>query len=40
MLGDVYKRQGFVYTKHDLSENMLDETYDVLSEFFALPTEI
>ena len=27
---------GFVYTKHDLSENMLDETYDVLSEFFAL----
>ena len=30
---------GFVYSKHDLSEDMLDETYDVLSEFFALPTE-
>tara|TARA_Y100001970_G_scaffold258429_1_gene338317 strand:+ start:33914 stop:34876 length:963 start_codon:yes stop_codon:yes gene_type:complete len=30
---------GFVYTKHDLSEDMLDETYDVLSEFFALPSK-
>ena len=30
---------GFVYTKHDLSEDMLDETYDVLSNFFALPRE-
>ncbi|MEE3256593.1 MAG: 2-oxoglutarate and iron-dependent oxygenase domain-containing protein [Actinomycetota bacterium] len=30
---------GFVYTKHDLSEGMLDETYEVLSKFFALPVE-
>ena len=30
---------GFVYTKHDLSEAMLDETYDVLSRFFNLPAE-
>jgi len=31
---------GFVYTKHDLSEGMLDETYDVLSRFFGLPFEV
>ena len=30
---------GFVYTKHDLSEIMLDETYDVLERFFSLSTE-
>ena len=30
---------GFVYTKHDLSEAMLDDTYDVLSRFFNLPLE-
>ncbi len=30
---------GFVYTKHDLSEGMLDETYDVLERFFDLPSE-
>ena len=30
---------GFVYTKHDLSEAMLDDTYDVLMRFFNLPLE-
>ena len=30
---------GFVYARHDLSEGMLDETYDVLDRFFSLPVE-
>ncbi len=30
---------GFVYARHDLSEEMLDETYDLLARFFALPQE-
>ena len=32
-------RTGFVYTKHDISEGLLDEAYEVLEKFFALPTE-
>ncbi|MGI9606199.1 MAG: isopenicillin N synthase family dioxygenase [Acidimicrobiales bacterium] len=28
---------GFVYTAHDISENMIDEVYDMLAEFFAAP---
>ncbi len=31
---------GFVYARHDLSEQMLDETYDLLGRFFALPQEV
>ena len=27
-------RTGFVYTKHDISEGLLDETYEVLEKFF------
>ncbi|MFM8531163.1 MAG: 2-oxoglutarate and iron-dependent oxygenase domain-containing protein, partial [Ilumatobacteraceae bacterium] len=30
---------GFVYTSHDLSEDMLDTTYSMLFEFFNKPTE-
>ncbi|HIF65046.1 MAG TPA: isopenicillin N synthase family oxygenase [Acidimicrobiia bacterium] len=32
-------RTGFVYTKHDISEGLLDEAYEVLEKFFALSTE-
>jgi isopenicillin N synthase-like dioxygenase len=31
---------GFVYTRHDLSEDMLDTTYAMLREFFELPAEV
>jgi isopenicillin N synthase-like dioxygenase len=30
---------GFVYTSHDLSEDMLDTAYGMLEEFFSLPAE-
>lgn len=30
---------GFVYTRHDLSEDLLDETYETLASFFALDQE-
>ena len=30
---------GFVYTSHDLPENLLDEAYGLLARFFALPAE-
>ena len=30
---------GFVYTSHDLSEDMVDSAYGMLEEFFSLPTE-
>ncbi len=30
---------GFVYTKHDVSEALLDDAYDMLAEFFALDSE-
>lgn len=30
---------GFVYARSDLSEDLLDETYDLLGRFFALPLE-
>ncbi|MFM8957101.1 MAG: isopenicillin N synthase family oxygenase, partial [Actinomycetota bacterium] len=30
---------GFVYTSHDLSEDMLDSTYGMLFEFFNKPVE-
>jgi isopenicillin N synthase-like dioxygenase len=30
---------GFVYTTHDLSEDLLDTAYALLAEFFSLPTE-
>jgi isopenicillin N synthase-like dioxygenase len=30
---------GFVYTEHDLSEDLLDTAYGMLAEFFSLPTE-
>lgn len=30
---------GFVYTKHDVSESLLDDAYDMLATFFALDTE-
>ena len=30
---------GFVYTSHDLSEDMLDEAYGMLEAFFSLPAE-
>jgi isopenicillin N synthase-like dioxygenase len=29
---------GFVYTTHDLSEDLLDEAYGLLARFFALPS--
>jgi isopenicillin N synthase-like dioxygenase len=31
---------GFVYTRHDLSEDMLDSAYEMLREFFALEPEV
>ena len=31
---------GFVYTRHDLSEDLLDTAYAMLREFFALDTEV
>ena len=30
---------GFVYTSHDLGEDMLDEAYGMLAEFFTMPLE-
>lgn len=30
---------GFVYTSHDLSEDMLDTAYGMLEQFFSLPAE-
>jgi isopenicillin N synthase-like dioxygenase len=30
---------GFVYTRHDLSEDLLDTAYGMLREFFSLPVE-
>ena len=32
-------RTGFVYTKHDISEGLLDETYEVLEQFYDLPED-
>ncbi len=32
-------RSGFVYTSHDLSQTLLDETYGLLAEFFSLDVE-
>ncbi len=32
-------RSGFVYTSHDLSADLLDETYGLLEQFFSLPVE-
>lgn len=32
-------RTGFVYVNHDLSEDLIDEAYGLLAEFFALPAE-
>ncbi|HZB43458.1 MAG TPA: 2-oxoglutarate and iron-dependent oxygenase domain-containing protein, partial [Ilumatobacter sp.] len=31
---------GFVYTRHDLSEDMLDTAYEMLRDFFALEPEV
>jgi isopenicillin N synthase-like dioxygenase len=31
---------GFVYTHHDLSEDLLDTTYGLLQEFFTRPAEV
>jgi isopenicillin N synthase-like dioxygenase len=31
---------GFVYTSHDLSDDMLDTTYGMLREFFELPADV
>ena len=31
---------GFVYTRHDLSEDLLDTAYEMLREFFALEPEV
>lgn len=31
---------GFVYTSHDLSEDLLDAAYGMLEEFFSLPSEV
>jgi isopenicillin N synthase-like dioxygenase len=31
---------GFVYTSHDIPEDVLDEAYDLLARFFSLPPEI
>ena len=33
-------RTGFVYTSHDLPEELLDQAYKMLSEFFSCPTEV
>jgi isopenicillin N synthase-like dioxygenase len=32
-------KTGFVYTSHDLSEDLLDTAYAMLAEFFTLPAE-
>jgi isopenicillin N synthase-like dioxygenase len=32
-------RTGFVYTSHDLSDDLLDSAYGMLEEFFSLPAE-
>ena len=32
-------RTGFVYTSHDLSEDLLDTAYGMLEQFFSLPPE-
>jgi isopenicillin N synthase-like dioxygenase len=32
-------RTGFVYTRHDLSEDLVDTAYGMLNQFFSLPTE-
>lgn len=32
-------RTGFVYTSHDLSEDLLDTAYGMLEQFFSLPVE-
>jgi len=32
-------KTGFVYTSHDLSEDLLDTAYGMLAEFFSLPAE-
>jgi isopenicillin N synthase-like dioxygenase len=32
-------RTGFVYTSHDLSEDLLDTAYGMLAEFFSLPAD-
>ncbi len=31
---------GFVYTSHDLPDDLLDSAYSMLAEFFSLPTEV
>jgi isopenicillin N synthase-like dioxygenase len=31
---------GFVYTRHDLSEDLLDSAYGMLAEFFSMPHEV
>jgi isopenicillin N synthase-like dioxygenase len=31
---------GFVYTRHDLSEDLLDSAYGMLAEFFSMPQEV
>src|SRR6478735_11907588 len=31
---------GFVYTSHDLSEDLLDQAYGMLAEFFTRPAEV
>ncbi|MGZ4700362.1 MAG: 2-oxoglutarate and iron-dependent oxygenase domain-containing protein, partial [Ilumatobacteraceae bacterium] len=31
---------GFVYTRHDLSEDLLDTAYAMLAEFFSMPQEV
>lgn len=33
-------RTGFVYTSHDLSEDLLDTAYGLLQQFFELPAEV
>ncbi len=33
-------RNGFVYTTSDLSEELLDEAYGLLEQFFSLPAEV
>ena len=31
---------GFVYTRHDLSEDLLDSAYGMLADFFSMPQEV
>jgi len=33
-------RTGFVYTSHDISEDLLDSAYGMLAEFFSKPAEV